>query len=68
MYENFLDPISSYRGIKVSRKNTVFNAELQHFANQVSYIAAMETNGKITAKEAFSAIKALYKQLKLVKP
>ncbi|BCX11417.1 MAG: hypothetical protein KatS3mg067_0355 [Thermosynechococcus sp.] len=61
--QKFLFPISSYRG-PFTLQNLAFNANLQEFAQRVSYICALETGGKITSDEAYNQIKALWKQLK----
>ena len=60
--ENFLFPYSSYRG-KVRPENLLFNANLQEFAQKVSYICNLETNGKISSIDAYQQIKLLWKQL-----
>ncbi|MBD2431200.1 DUF7219 family protein [Fischerella muscicola] len=62
----FLYPHSSYRG-QVKPENLVFNANLQEFAQKVSFIANLETSGKLAPEEAYSQIKMLWKQLKLSK-
>jgi hypothetical protein len=61
--EEFLYPRSSYRG-KVKPENLVFNANLQEFAQRVSYICNLETGGKITTIEAYKQIKELWKEIK----
>jgi hypothetical protein len=61
--ENFLYPHNPYRG-KVKPENLVFNANLQEFAQRVSYICNLETGGKITPEESYRQIKALWKELK----
>ena len=61
--EGFLYPRSPYRG-DVKPENLVFNANLQEFAQKVSYICNLETSGKITPIDAYSEIKRLWKQLK----
>lgn len=61
--DNFLFPRSSYRG-KVKPENLVFNANLQEFAQRISYICNLETAGKIEPAEAYQQIKALWKALK----
>lgn len=61
--EEFLFPRSGYRG-KVRPENLVFNANLQEFAQKVSYICNLETNGKITSLQAYRKIKALWRELK----
>lgn len=59
----FLYPHSHYRG-EFTPQNLAFNANLQEFAQRVSYVCALETNGKVTSAEAYKQIKHLYKQLK----
>ncbi len=61
--DEFLYPRSSYRG-EFTPENLAFNANLQEFAQRASYICALETNGKISAEEAYQQIKFLWKQLK----
>ncbi len=60
---DFLYPRSRYHG-KVKPENLVFNANLQEFAQQVSYICNLETAGKISSEEAYQKIRLLWKQLK----
>jgi hypothetical protein len=60
---NFLFPHSQYRG-PVKPENLVFNANLQEFAQRVSYITNLESNGKISPEDSYREIKALWKQLK----
>ena len=59
----FLYPRSRYYG-RVKPENLVFNANLQEFAQQVSFISNLETNGKLSSEEAYKRIKLLWKQLK----
>lgn len=61
--EKFLYPRSSYRG-EFKPEHLVFNANLQEFAQRVSYICNLETAGKITPAVAYHNIKDLWKQLK----
>lgn len=61
--EDFLYPRGSYRG-NVKPENMVFNANLQEFAQRVSYICNLETGGKLDPDEAYKQIKALWKELK----
>jgi organic radical activating enzyme len=61
--ENFLYPYSSYRG-DIKPENLVFNSNLQEFAQKVSYICNLETNGKLPPNAAYKQIKALWKELK----
>lgn len=64
--EDFINPHSKYRG-SFSPESMVFNRNLQEFTNKVSYIVALETNGKITPNEAYKKIKTLFKELKASK-
>lgn len=61
--EKFLFPTSRYHGA-FTPQNLAFNANLQEFAQRVSYICGLETGGKISSEEAYSQIKVLWKQLK----
>lgn len=63
---DFLYPRSRYYG-KVKPENLVFNANLQEFAQRVSYICNLETAGKLTPEESYENIHALWKQLKQTK-
>ena len=60
---NFLYPRNSYHG-EVKPENLIFNANLQEFAHKISYICALETNGKIPPEIAYEKIKSLWKELK----
>ncbi|MDF5736150.1 MULTISPECIES: DUF7219 family protein [unclassified Nostoc] len=59
---SFLYPRDRYYG-QVQPKNLVFNANLQEFAQRISYITNLETGGKLSPEETFSQIEALWKQL-----
>jgi hypothetical protein len=59
----FLYPRSRYYG-QVKPENLVFNANLQEFAQRVSFICNLETAGKLSPEESYDQIKALWKQLK----
>jgi hypothetical protein len=61
--DDFLYPRSRYYG-EFTPENLVFNANLQEFAQKVSYLCAMETGGKITADQAYKEIKTMYRELK----
>lgn len=61
--DNFLYPIGRYHG-EFTPENLVFNANLQEFAQRASYVCSLESNGKISPKEAYHEIKRLWKQLK----
>ena len=60
---NFLYPRSRYHG-QVKPENLVFNANLQEFAQRVSYICNLETAGKLSPEESYEKIRLLWKQLK----
>ena len=64
--DNFLYPRGRYYG-HVKPENLVFNANLQEFAQRISYICNLETGGKLTPDDAYEQIKALWKQLKKTK-
>ncbi len=61
--DKFLYPRSPYRG-EFTPRNLVFNSNLQEFAQKVSYICNLETNGKISSQEAYKQIKNLWRSLK----
>lgn len=61
--DNFLYPHRAYHG-EVKPENLVFNANLQEFAQRVSYICNLETGGKLSSTDAYEKIKGLWKQLK----
>jgi len=61
--DEFLYPHYPYQG-EAYPKNIVFNANLQEFAQKVSYICNLETGGKISSEEAYQKIKGLWKALK----
>ncbi|MBD2343907.1 hypothetical protein H6G18_07065 [Anabaena subtropica FACHB-260] len=64
--DNFLYPRGRYYG-QVKPENLVFNANLQEFAQRVSYVCNLETGGKLSPDEAYNQIKALWKNLKRTK-
>jgi hypothetical protein len=61
--DDFLYPRGRYYG-QVKPENLVFNANLQEFAQRVSYICNLETGGKLPPGVAYEQIKELWKQLK----
>ena len=67
--KNYLYPKSSYRGefSPSNPNNLLFNANLQEFAQKVSYICALESNGKISSAESYAQIKQLWRELKASK-
>ncbi len=64
--DEFLYPRSTYHG-QFQPEKLVFNANLQEFAQRVSYICNLETAGKIDTLEAYEKIKLLWKRLKASK-
>ncbi len=63
---DFLRPCSRYYG-QVKPENLVFNANLQEFAHQVSYICNLETSGKLSPEESYQKLKMLWQQLERTK-
>lgn len=61
--DNFIYPRGRYYG-QVKPENLVFNANLQEFAQRVSYICNLETAGKIPPEDAYEQVKELWKSLK----
>lgn len=61
--QNFLHPHYRYHG-KVKPENLVFNSNLQEFAQKISFICNLETNGKLAPDKAYKQIKNLWKDLK----
>ncbi|WP_017314737.1 DUF7219 family protein [Mastigocladopsis repens] len=61
--DDFLYPRGRYYG-QVKPENLVFNANLQEFAQKISYICNLETSGKIPPEQAYEQIKGLWKNLK----
>ncbi len=64
--DQFLYPRSHYRG-EFTPENLMFNANLQEFAQQVSYVCNLETAGKVSPEDAYQQIRDLWKQLKTSK-
>ena len=61
--EEFLYPRSKYRG-EFTPENLVFDANLQEFAQRISYLCSLQNNGKISPEDAYNQVKSLWKQLK----
>ncbi len=61
--DQFLYPTGKYYG-EFTPQNLVFNANLQKFAQQVSYLCSLEANGKISPHDTYDEIKTFWKQLK----
>ncbi|MDJ0845909.1 DUF7219 family protein [Crocosphaera sp.] len=64
--DDFFYPHYPYRG-EVKPENVLFNANLQEFAQEVSYICNLETSGKIKPEQAYRKIRELWKKLKFSK-
>ena len=60
---SFLYPQSRYYG-RFTPEHLAFKANLQEFAQKVSYISGLETGGKLSSEEAYNKIKFLWKELK----
>ncbi len=64
--DQYLYPRSRYRG-EFTPENLAFNANLQEFAQRVSFICSLETGGKVDPDAAYEQIKELWHQLKTSK-
>lgn len=64
--KDFLYPRGRYHG-HFTPENLAFDANLQEFAQRISYICALQSNGKLSPEEAYQQIKNLWKQLKISK-
>lgn len=60
---DFISPHGRYHG-SFRPEAMVFNANLQEFAQRVSLIAGLQTNGKLTPEESYRQVRELWKQLK----
>ncbi len=60
---SFLYPRRHYHG-QVKPEALVFNANLQEFAQRVSYICNLQTYGKLSPEESYQQIHELFQQLK----
>ncbi len=58
----FLLTPRSYKG-DFTPENLVFNANLQDFAQRVSYISKLESNGQLSLEEAYSQIDTIFEAL-----
>jgi hypothetical protein len=61
--DDFLFPRSKYWG-EFTPQRLAFNANLQEFAQRVSFVCNLETGGKMQPMEAYEEIKKLWKDLK----
>ena len=64
--KRFLSPIGKYYG-EFTPGNLVFNANLQLFAQEVSYLCNLAANGEITCEDIYKELEKLWQQLKLSK-
>ncbi|NCO73967.1 MAG: hypothetical protein GW795_08830 [Cyanobacteria bacterium] len=60
--QNFLYPIHPYHG-KDYFKGLIPNRQLQQFTSQVSYIAGLHNNGKLSPQQAYQRIETLWEIL-----
>lgn len=60
--EQFLLAQSRYYG-SPTPENSVFNTNLQMFAQKVSIISALHTGNKLSSPEAFAQVEQLWQQL-----
>ncbi|HEY9650581.1 MAG TPA: hypothetical protein V6C95_07955 [Coleofasciculaceae cyanobacterium] len=61
--EAFVYPRSRYYG-QFTPEHLAFNANLQEFAQKVSYISALETGGKLAPEQAYEQVEHLWQKLK----
>ncbi|HEY9596793.1 MAG TPA: hypothetical protein V6D33_03905 [Cyanophyceae cyanobacterium] len=59
---SFLYPLHRYHGV-VQPETLDFHRNLQEFAQRISYICNLETNGKLSSEEAYQKIKELWEQV-----
>ncbi len=62
-HSDFLYARHRYYG-QVRPEALVFNANLQEFAQKVTYICCLETGGKLSPEMAYEEIRVLWEQLK----
>ncbi len=60
--DKFLYPRGQYHG-KFTPEKLAFNANLQEFGQQVSYLCGLATNGKISSEKAYRKIKQHWEAL-----
>lgn len=64
--DDFLYQKAGYHG-QMTPPNLIFNDNLQEFSQRVSYIANLQTAGKLSSEESFQQIRDLWKTLKHTK-
>ncbi|HEY9737817.1 MAG TPA: hypothetical protein V6D06_16105 [Trichocoleus sp.] len=60
--KDFLHAYSRYYG-KGCPGNLLFNANLQEFAQRISFISGLHTGGKLSSEEAFAQVSELWQAL-----
>jgi hypothetical protein len=60
--DSFIHAQSRYRG-KFTPENLAFNANLQEFAQKLSYISALHTGGKLSSETAYEQVESLWQKL-----
>ncbi len=63
MKDHFLYPYRSRAHSDLSPGQILFSANLQEFAQKVSLMCALESNGKLTPHETFEQIRQLWQSL-----
>jgi hypothetical protein len=63
--KNFLCPISPYHGQDYI-KGLIPNQKLQVFTSQISYIAALHTNGKLSTAQVCQKMEQLWQELDMM--
>ena len=66
MTKPFVYTIGKYYG-EFTPGNLVFNANLQKFTQQVTYLCTLAANGEITPEDVYQEIEKSWQQLKLSK-
>ncbi len=61
--DNFLFPRYRYQG-DFEPSAVIFDANLQEFAQKVTYLCTLENSGKLSQGQAYREIKNLWKQLR----
>ena len=61
--ESILSPLRKYYG-EFTLGNLLFNANLQEFEQQVSYICNLVDNSKMTSEDACNEIEKLWQEIK----
>ena len=61
--DNFLFPRHPYRG-DFDPSAVIFDANLQEFAQKVTYLCTLENSGKLSQGQAYREIKNLWKMLR----